>query len=150
MADKYGVETLKALALSHLENDCLYIYPAYVPGFVAAVQWIYENTKEGDPARRVIILKTVRNLDRLLWNKEVEFSIMMASLGEFGRDVARAVCCCTEFGLWKRHFHARSSTRKDTAPKATSQDEYDDDEEDVYESETSSNATPLTAYRCKH
>lgn len=147
LADKYDLEALKSLALSNLENDSAHIGPLYSPIVAVAVQCIYENTKESDQARSVIVLKTVQNLDRLLWDKEREFSAMIASLGEFGRKVVRALRCCTELGLDRRYFHARPSILNGTITEDTSQDDYDDD--GLSESEASAKPRPLTGYRCK-
>lgn len=107
------------------------------------VRWIYENTEESDQARKIVILAAVESLETLLAHKESEFSIMMVSLGEFGRDLARAVRCCAEFKPYSQHFHAKPSTSKDTP-----QEVYSDD--DMSEREIPLKAASLTTYRCKH
>lgn len=93
-------------------------------------------------------MKTVQNLDRLLWDKDGKFSTVIASLGEFGRDVARAVRFSTELSLDRRYFHAKPSTLNGTIPENISQDDYDED--GLSGSEASTKPRPLTGYRCKY
>ncbi|QDS69513.1 hypothetical protein FKW77_007309 [Venturia effusa] len=145
LAEKYGLETLRTLALYKLQTDFEYIYRVLIPSFARAVKWIYDNTGENDQARKAIIVMTIQNLERVLWDKEGAFSIMMASLGDFSRDVARAVRCCAELRRGNRHFHARTSTLEDTGSKETC--EKDDSSS---KGESSVEPTSFTGYRCNH
>lgn len=102
------------------------------------------SMEEGnDQARKIVIARAVERLDILLDDKESEFSIMMVSLGEFGRDVARAVRYCSELGLDRQCFHARPFTLQKTS-------QYDSDDDEQSESEAITKVAPLTGYRCKY
>ncbi|KAE9984040.1 hypothetical protein BLS_003191 [Venturia inaequalis] len=143
IAKKYCLVALAVLALQSLECAAAWISRSEVASFAAAVRWIYENTEESDQARKIVILAAVQSLDYLLTHKESEFSIMMVSLGEFGRDLARAVRYCVEFRPRSQHFHAKPSTSKDNPQEV-------DNDDDVSESETSLKAASLTTYLCKY
>lgn len=65
--------------------------------WAATVREIYTNTAEDDKVRELVITGALRNLNRLLEDKDSAFSTMMLELGGFGRDIARIARYASDF-----------------------------------------------------
>ncbi|KAH7165585.1 hypothetical protein EDB81DRAFT_258188 [Dactylonectria macrodidyma] len=91
LADKYGVEDLKALTLRRLHASLMAftIFRERIPDLVALVYVIYRNTIEKDPARKLIaaffscIGKDVRD--------SPDFRVALRCEGDFAHDVFQEV-----------------------------------------------------------
>ncbi|KAE9984033.1 hypothetical protein BLS_003184 [Venturia inaequalis] len=59
--------------------------------FSCIVQEVYENTAKNDAARQIVVETSITNMERLLDEDDGPFSNMMEAMGEFGKDVSRAV-----------------------------------------------------------
>jgi len=93
LAGKYALDELKDLALLRFTTEALNRDVRGENGniFAAIVKWTYENTEKHDQARKVVVLATIVHMKHLLGNDDEEFSKMMEELGEYGRDVAKAM-----------------------------------------------------------
>lgn len=90
LAHKYEIDALKALAAK------LFLRTAgddfSVATFPAIIKEIYENTDTSDTTlRKVAVEVAIENHDALFEDGAEEFSAMMTDIGEFGRDVFKAM-----------------------------------------------------------
>ncbi|QDS69507.1 hypothetical protein FKW77_007021 [Venturia effusa] len=95
LADKYDIAPLKNFTLKQFEHDGEDEYETWNPtDFAVAIEYIYEHTLPGNRAREIAVLTTLPKMDKLLHAVNGPFSKMMTKVGEFGRDVTRALRYC--------------------------------------------------------
>jgi len=118
LADKYEINALKGVAASLYEFASETDWQS--PVFPIAIKEIYDNTESGDRALRdIAVNEAVLNIDSLLEDDNGNFAAMMIGLGEFGKDLVRALrssndtrplgqkrmttyCCANSCGqIWK-------------------------------------------------
>ncbi|KPM42416.1 hypothetical protein AK830_g4155 [Neonectria ditissima] len=89
LADKYGVEDLKALTLHRLHRTLglFSIYSERIPDAVALIQIIYENTVDGDLARKVLVLFFCCIIEHA--RDCEEFRVAIRSQGDFADDLVQ-------------------------------------------------------------
>ncbi|KAK7409458.1 hypothetical protein QQX98_008366 [Neonectria punicea] len=89
LADKYGVEDLKALTLHRLHRTLgqFSIFSERIPDVVALINIIYENTVDGDMARKVIVLFFCCILEHA--RDCEEFRQALRSQGDFADDLVQ-------------------------------------------------------------
>ncbi|QDS69698.1 hypothetical protein FKW77_009751 [Venturia effusa] len=98
LAHKYNLETLKETAHDHFKRAIIDPHSggSDEAGLAEAIKHIYENSGNNDETRLVIVETVRKHVPAFLGNEEGQFSVMMAGLGEFGRDVAKSTRSTTQ------------------------------------------------------
>lgn len=94
LAHKYDFEDLKCTALEHLKQLATVSAQggseAGEADITDAIKHIYEHTGNNDTTRLVIVEIAQKYVSTFLESEDGLFSVMMADLGEFGRDMAKS------------------------------------------------------------
>lgn len=96
LARKLNLEHLTSYSLWELSVSMQGLPPS-PEEWASTVREIYANSADDDTVRELVITGAIRNLDRLLEDKDNAFSAMMLEVGEFGRDVARTARYAPDF-----------------------------------------------------
>ncbi|RDI83703.1 hypothetical protein Vi05172_g6285 [Venturia inaequalis] len=91
LAQKLLLGSLEKLALSKLIKQLRAESVRNHSGFADVVQEVYENTAKNDAARQIVLETSIKNMGQLLDEDDGPFSNMMEAMGEFGKDMSRAV-----------------------------------------------------------
>ncbi|QDS67614.1 hypothetical protein FKW77_004167 [Venturia effusa] len=89
LGDKFDIFLLRKLAKENFELGCKAIPEAQ--HLTSAIEEVYSSTLSSNRGLRDIAIRTAIRDSRVLWD-DLDFNNMVERVGEFGRDMAKALC----------------------------------------------------------